>query len=388
MASHYGGGSNGKDQRSRGPGNGTKNINQTTNLEVYAQRIHFEGVPPKKRSRIFGPVGKPGQMLPHPPVLYRGCKNTALIYVGSFNPPHYGHLALLHHALQHGGEDLNIVAAVVVPVDDKDLANKFSGASRPLLFSKEQRVQLFRSTPKLPFNVWVYDRETTEWDRTRRRLAGMARADGFDLTFMILSGPDHMDASTHHDPRHLGCRETIVTDVCRPVDFVFEGSHRPSPLPSFTDWATLTSVLDNDKLREGLRKKIQAMQNNKTGHEDFDLDEQVNRSLAKGLDEMDGIFVSQYIGTGKKENGTFRVRFLSCRFGDRQRYEQKPDVSSTLIRKIITTCSEKCLESELGRYALSPALLASFARAIPDRGQRETVAAKKAAISSHERSGW
>ena len=59
------------------------------------------------------------------PQLDRSRANVILVYYGSFNPPHRGHLAVLWHAYYQLAKELNIVAAVIRPFHDDRVRFKY-----------------------------------------------------------------------------------------------------------------------------------------------------------------------------------------------------------------------------------------------------------------------
>lgn len=67
------------------------------------------------------------------PLLKKGRMNRILLYIGAFNPPHRGHMLVLHHGYRDCGDDFNVVAAIVLLKDDKYLGIKNRYASRNLL---------------------------------------------------------------------------------------------------------------------------------------------------------------------------------------------------------------------------------------------------------------
>ncbi len=73
-------------------------------------------------SRIF--ARHPFLWNEHQPTLVKGETGRVLIFHGSFNPPHLGHLKLLTHTFDHGGKDLNIIAAIISPSEDAALRTK------------------------------------------------------------------------------------------------------------------------------------------------------------------------------------------------------------------------------------------------------------------------
>lgn len=58
------------------------------------------------------------------PTLVKHRTNRILAYVGSFNPPHRGHLHLLKHVFTRGTHDMNVIAAIIIPASDESVMKK------------------------------------------------------------------------------------------------------------------------------------------------------------------------------------------------------------------------------------------------------------------------
>lgn len=201
-------------------------------LDEYIERFYDRGddLMQDNTAPIFRTV--PGET----PVLRRDHDHTILVIPGSFNPPHYGHLELIKHGLARGGADLNIIAAIIIPIDDTRLAMKFDGHRNPLLFSKHQRVQLFREDRNLPPNVWVFDRSERDWGTFLERTLSAIRVDGFNIQFMTLVGPDYVTMNGIHNPGRWGCEDTIVSDCCRPAHFASTYHDTPMTISRCDNW--------------------------------------------------------------------------------------------------------------------------------------------------------
>jgi hypothetical protein len=52
-----------------------------------------------------------------PPMLRRDRVNRILLYPGAFNPPHQGHMTLVHSAMLNTGADWNFIATLILPRD-------------------------------------------------------------------------------------------------------------------------------------------------------------------------------------------------------------------------------------------------------------------------------
>jgi FAD synthase len=86
--------------------------------------------------------------------------NRVLLYPGSFNPPHRGHEALLNRAFACS-HDINAIAAIILPLDDSRVEAKCRHLGHDLIFTKEQRVQLWKGYGMHDWR-WVYNRSEQE----------------------------------------------------------------------------------------------------------------------------------------------------------------------------------------------------------------------------------
>jgi hypothetical protein len=141
------------------------------------------------------------------------------LYPGSFNPPHHGHLALLQHAYGSSQDDINIIAAIILPLDDDCIERKCRAAGEDLVLTKDQRVRLWRGEFGQSDWYWVYDRSRKDWDSFRNRLTDAITQDGFHLKFVLLCGPDYVRRTSPPPWNAWDCDEIIVSDVSRSADF-------------------------------------------------------------------------------------------------------------------------------------------------------------------------
>lgn len=187
-----------------------------TSLAEYIQRVH---------SRYPGNVSSldpfPKANL-HAPTLLKGQTNRILVYRGSFSPPHVGHLALLKHAFEHGGRDLNMIAAMVKPIKGGERPAVAMCSGEVALFSMEERIALWKEDERLPEWAWVYEDSMPELRKLMYCLVKMAKEDGYDLDFVALYGPDNAGWLEKPCRRLKGAVTLIGTDGER-TDVTFRG---------------------------------------------------------------------------------------------------------------------------------------------------------------------
>jgi len=181
-----------------------------TYIKAATSKLHHESMPLKP---IFG-----AEITGYTPTLKHGRVNRVLLYPGCFNPPHKGHLALLTQGYHRSGSDLNIVAAIVIPLNNEMLSAKFGLTGENLQLSQHERVRLWRGhRPSSWF--WVYDETLKkDWGSFQRALVTAATSDGFNLEFALLCGPDHV-APNVISPHAWGCNTIVVGEADRPATF-------------------------------------------------------------------------------------------------------------------------------------------------------------------------
>lgn len=185
-------------------------MSSTADLGDYIEKCHFQGFAHLPRDGVFD------QGITHlRPLLERNRTNRILLYPGSFNPPHRAHEALLNQAFA-SSQDLNVIAAIVILLDDESVERKCRGS---LVLTKDQRVRLWRGDYGVHDWLWVYDRSVEEWHSFRRRLADAVSQDGFDIGFTALCGPDHVRRSARLPWGTWDCNEIIVGNAGRIADF-------------------------------------------------------------------------------------------------------------------------------------------------------------------------
>ncbi|KAL8777974.1 MAG: hypothetical protein Q9213_007626 [Squamulea squamosa] len=154
------------------------------------------------------------------PKLDRSGTNVILIYRGSFNPPHRGHLAVLWHAYHQLVQDLNIIAAIIRPSHDDRLQIKYRNReSKPFVITLSDRARLWKEDPHFPPWAWGFTgflSETGGCSILQKKLKALARKDACRIRFADLCGPDRTPETTFSEM-------TIITDVAREAKYDQQG---------------------------------------------------------------------------------------------------------------------------------------------------------------------
>ncbi|KAG7143131.1 hypothetical protein HYQ45_000598 [Verticillium longisporum] len=335
----------------------------TAPLTHYIQEAYHELDPADEEAPIFR------DDLEHTvePLLRCGFRNTIILAAGGYNPPHYGHAELLTHVLHHGGEDLNIIAAIMIPIDDTNLKRKFGIAENPIILPKSLRVSLCRNSPLIPNNVWVYDQPETEWHAFRSRLEASITSSGFTVDFMTVVGPDHIFIGSVHSPARWSCSETIVSDACRPADFV-AGHHK--------NLVRITACTDWHRLKNPNLGKIRRLIEDKAAR-------RFNDALVIGSVSHAEREQRAYV----EESFCDAVLDLTIRFVPWTEGQRKPNVSSTDMRKLIVSCDATELGSTkglAGKALCHEELVQWILRELPERAKMSAVPVKGESTAVHE----
>lgn len=205
------------------------------------------------RKLIDVPTHNDEQVFGHPqtaPRLDSTRANRIIVYPGSFNPPHRGHLHLLNHVFYHGVSDLNVVAAigrlsnyiyhqaqlfhmsslvsqirstilifsfyVVLPSSDGSLLRKGYKHGTNLMFGRAERCHLWKKDPNFPEWAWVFgaaekNSASNTFTAFTRDLTAATAADGYEIEFISMFGADRMTPQSGWEPENI----TLLCDASR-----------------------------------------------------------------------------------------------------------------------------------------------------------------------------
>ena len=179
------------------------------------------------------------------PTLEKSRTNRVLLYPGSFNPPHRGHLHLLKHAFTRGTHDLNVIAAMVLPHSDASVYTKVKAENGKFMFGIEERCLLWKQDLCFPAWAWVYNKSGQSFAKFSERLLQVVEKDGFSLEFVPLYGAGIASPDSPPSPAY-GCKTIIMTNAARRADFQ-RSSGRLRDFEGCTKWRGIR--INKDRLR-------------------------------------------------------------------------------------------------------------------------------------------
>lgn len=164
-------------------------------------------------------------------------ENLILVYGGSFNPPHRGHIDVLLSGLR---PEIAAVAIVILPSEDFHLRNKVANSHPDFFLHQKRRADIWNAIPSIPrARVWVWTSTWYPFKPFTEALVRSTKADGFNLAFSHLIGPDNLNP---RDPLMILPYElprVLVTNKARQVAAQFLPDGKPAMWNGFGEWSRL-----------------------------------------------------------------------------------------------------------------------------------------------------
>ena len=227
-------------------------------LALYIEQVYdHDAVSPGSDPKVFlyppsPPDNRIFDSVRSAPILTNTEMNRVLIYPGSFNPPHRGHLHLLKHVFTRGTHDLNVIAAIILPRSDESVCKKVNDEQGLFRFGRAERCFLWKQDVCFPPWAWVYEKSTTSFPAFLDRLAQETQKDGYSIEFVNLYGAGV--ASPEYPPRPpYGCKTIIMSDVARAANFE-RSSGRIKDFEGFTKWRRIS--VNEAELRRRTKTKV------------------------------------------------------------------------------------------------------------------------------------
>jgi hypothetical protein len=201
-------------------------------MATFGQYFHSVYQDDSRKARLRSGSDKRGI-----PLLSKDRVNRVLVYPGSFNPPHVGHLSVLRHAFE-SSPDLNIVAGIVLPLDVEHIERKNYASGRCLVLSRNQRSELWKRDARFPAWAFAPHYGSSMWPEEKeleKKIANAAKKDGYEILYIELGGPDTWNFNWPHQHTGVYHTEHLISDAARNAPFLGPDGV-PRPLNGYTTW--------------------------------------------------------------------------------------------------------------------------------------------------------
>ncbi|KAF2440211.1 hypothetical protein P171DRAFT_476517 [Karstenula rhodostoma CBS 690.94] len=176
--------------------------------------------------------------------LQSGSENLLLVYGGSFNPPHRGHIDVILSGLR---PEVAAVALVILPSEDWHLKDKISNSHPDFFLPQKRRAELLGSIQSIPrARVWVWTATWYPFKPFCKALFRLTKADGFKLAFARLVGPDNLDTKAPLNIMPYAFPGVLVTNRARYIASHFLSDGKPVRWNGFGDWSRSTHSFGDD----------------------------------------------------------------------------------------------------------------------------------------------
>lgn len=323
--------------------------------------------------------------------LRHGVMNRVLFYPGCFNPPHLAHLALLQHMYGNSGKDQNYVAAIVFPVDHELVEKKLPENHGQLILTKQERASLWQGLDRAE-NFYVYEGLFKEWQLFFGMLRARVAQDGYELNVSILSGPDHMyEMEVQPAFGHMGYDDWLYSDCSRDIEEFRQVKQYKAWEPVVIDCEkteeiaeSLASLVIAGMFMVAPKSAEDMLKNGKSQAQmvPFYLPNWISNSVSEP--EMKERLVKEILAKSKGSTlkGQVAPRIESTvpeslRFIEKPSTEEVPRISSSDIRRVISSAPWDQLEAGLrGKTLNTEALVELLKKKYPEYLSSHAVSAQ------------
>lgn len=168
------------------------------------------------------------------------CENLILVFVGSFNPPHRGHIDVLLAGLR---PEVRALAIVILPCEDYLLRDKMAKSHSDFFLHIQRRADIWDAVPSIPKDrAWVWRSSYFPFMRMAEALVRLTHADGFKLAFSYLIGPDNLCLQDPLMVEPYVFSRVLVTNKARHVATQFLPDNKPVVWNGFGEWSRCQHV--------------------------------------------------------------------------------------------------------------------------------------------------
>ena len=309
------------------------------------------------------------------PILTKTEVNQIIVYPGSFNPPHRGHLHLLKHVFTRGTHDLNVIAAIILPRSDESVRRKVDVEKGLFRFGRDERCFLWKQDVCFPPWAWVYEKSTDSFEGFLERLIQATQKDGYSIEISMLYGAGIGSPDNPPNPV-FGCKTIIISDVARAADFECS-SDGIENFVGCTKWVKASinetklwrrAKVEMNEAILGLKICVPTREVQKDGmfgSSSFPLDDSglrrpfigsmivvhpMEAAVAQAIEDLKAVATCQRYVNGQ----TLNLRFVQCVKNGRKKFN---DISSSDIRQIMHRRDGAKLKAALNWMALSAEVL-------------------------------